>query len=258
VHAFDLRGLGYSEGVREHVDSFDDHVADLDRFIGRVRDRETGAPLFLLGHSMGGAIVALYAARKQPDGAPDLAGVILSAAALTTDASGTLRFGAKLKSKLAPKSQTLELDLAKFSRSKAAVESLRSDPLVHQGDATARTARELLRAIDELHVKMGLISVPLLIMHGTGDTITDPEGSRELYSRARTKDKKLTLYPGLYHDLLHEPEHDQVAEDIYVWVRKHAEQARRPPAPLVAPGLPPAAGTQQKKPAADAKRKIQL
>ena len=66
VYAMDLRGHGKSEGDRVFVRTFDDYLADLDQFLGRVRQREPDKPLFLFGHSMGGTIVGLYAARRQP------------------------------------------------------------------------------------------------------------------------------------------------------------------------------------------------
>ena len=65
VYAFDLRGHGRSEGTRAFVRSFDDYLADLACFLTRVNKREPGKPIFLLGHSMGGTIVTLFAATRQ-------------------------------------------------------------------------------------------------------------------------------------------------------------------------------------------------
>jgi alpha-beta hydrolase superfamily lysophospholipase len=56
VYVFDLRGHGLSAGERAYVRSFDDYVADLAAYVAFVRAREPGAPLFVFGHSMGGAI----------------------------------------------------------------------------------------------------------------------------------------------------------------------------------------------------------
>src|SRR5262249_42702846 len=86
VYAFDLRGHGRSAGRRVTIDSFDDYIADFDRFAADVRAREPGRPLFVFGHSMGGAIVLLWA-----ESHPDVAGVITSAPAIRID---TLPFAA--------------------------------------------------------------------------------------------------------------------------------------------------------------------
>src|SRR6476659_5659339 len=61
VHAFDLRGHGRSEGQRVWVSPFERYVDDLEDFIHRVEHAEAGKPVFLFGHSMGGAIATLCA-----------------------------------------------------------------------------------------------------------------------------------------------------------------------------------------------------
>ena len=64
-----------------------DYLGDLDVFLNRVRWREPHRPLFLFGHSMGGAIVTLYTIEESRE-APPLAGLLLSGAALEADVSG--------------------------------------------------------------------------------------------------------------------------------------------------------------------------
>jgi alpha-beta hydrolase superfamily lysophospholipase len=65
---------------------------------------------------------------------------------------------------------------------------------------------------------METIDDPLLIMHGTEDALTRPEGSEALYRRASSTDKTLKLYPGLFHEILNEPEKDEVLADIVTWL----------------------------------------
>jgi alpha-beta hydrolase superfamily lysophospholipase len=62
------------------------------------------------------------------------------------------------------------------------------------------------------------VRVPLLILHGTADRVAAVEGSRELFQRAGTADKTLRLYPGLYHEVLNEPEKEQVLADLIAWI----------------------------------------
>ena len=65
VYMVEHRGHGFSErSVSDMsmvtVNSFDDYVSDLDMFIREiVMKREGRRPLYLYGHSMGGAIAAL-------------------------------------------------------------------------------------------------------------------------------------------------------------------------------------------------------
>src|SRR5688572_1860940 len=61
VFALDLRGHGRSQGDRMVIDRMENAVADIDQVVTRAREEVPGVPLFLLGHSMGGAIALEYA-----------------------------------------------------------------------------------------------------------------------------------------------------------------------------------------------------
>jgi alpha-beta hydrolase superfamily lysophospholipase len=219
VDAFDLRGHGRSEGARCFIRSFDEHLVDVDSFLRRVRERVPGKPVFLLGHSMGGAIVTMFAITRQPD----VRGVILSGAGLKISASvsplmvGIVRF----LGGIFPKLPTLKLDSSLISRDPEVVKRYDNDPLVHRGGVPARTGAELFQAIKHIQAQMETVTLPLLIMHGTVDALADPEGSKELYARARSSDKTLKLYEGLYHEVLNEPEKAQVLADVVQWLDAH-------------------------------------
>jgi len=221
VYALDLRGHGHSAGERVYIDSFDDYLGDLDVFLNRVRWREPHRPLFLFGHSMGGAIVTLYTIEESRED-PPLAGLLLSGAALEADVSGVKVLGTKAVADLSPHAGVCQLDLDDFSRDPKVVADGKADPLVYQEGAPARTAKELLAAIDTIGTRMEDVRVPVLIMHGGADRVTPPDGSRDLDRRAASTDKTLKIYDGLYHDLLHEPEHAQVENDILDWLDRHA------------------------------------
>ncbi len=218
VHAFDQRGHGRSEGIRVWVDAFDDYVGDLDLFVGRVRGDEPGRPVLIFGHSMGGAVAALYTITRKPD----IKGLALSGAALATGVSSATIGGTKLVAALTPGAGVFQLDLDLFSRDAATVSAAKADPLVYQGGAAAHTARELLAAIGRVEEHMGEISVPILAMHGEADKVTPPAGSKALVDRASSRDKTLKMYPGAYHDLLHEPEREQVMMDLVKWLSDRA------------------------------------
>lgn len=68
------------------------------------------------------------------------------------------------------------------------------------------------------------VSLPLLILHGKEDKVTDPSVSKALYEKASSRDKKLNLYDDSYHSLL-EGEADEmilrVFDDIISWLDQH-------------------------------------
>jgi alpha-beta hydrolase superfamily lysophospholipase len=200
-----------------YIDRFDDYLNDLDIFMKRVRELEPGRPVFLFGHSMGGAIVTLYTITHRPD----LAGLLLSAAALEVDAPKAKVAVIKAVAGIAPRAGVFQLDLKDFSRDPEVVKACGIDPLVYQKPAPARTAKELVGAVGVISARMEEVTVPLLAMHGTADKVTPPHGSQELTRRAASSDKTLKQYEGLYHDLVHEPEQDRVRKDIVEWVSAH-------------------------------------
>ena len=213
VYAMDLRGHGRSEGARVSVDRLDRYVGDLALLIDRVRERSE-APLFLFGHSMGGAIAARYA--EQPGHSID--GLVLSAPALRLFVSEIEECGVNLLTDFSPEAPALAHDMAKWSRQKEVITQNERDPLVYQPAAPVMTAAALLEgARDALH-ESPFIRVPLLVMHGGADGITDPAGSKAFVERARSSDKTLRVYPGLYHDLWNEPERAALTRDLVDWL----------------------------------------
>jgi len=229
VYALDLRGHGDSPGDRVWVTRFDDYVNDLDAFMQRVRAAEPDKPVFLFGHSMGGAIVTLYTLTKKPE----LAGLITSGAALKRDAPALLVGSVKVFSAIAPKLAVFELDDTKFSRDPKVVASMKDDPLIYDGKGPARTAAEIIGAIDRIREQSKTMTVPLLAMHGSKDQVTPPAGSKELVEAAASTDKTFKSWDGLYHDLLHEPEKQQVVDLVLAWMDARAPQPK--------PAEPPAA-----------------
>jgi acylglycerol lipase len=216
VYTFDLRLHGKSGGAKAFVRSFDEYLSDLDVFLDRTRERQPQKPLFLLGHSMGGSISTLFAITRKPD----IRGLLLSAAALKMgdDISPILISLSGIIGTILPKLPTVKLDSSAISRDPKVIESYDNDPLNYRGGTPARTGAEMVRATKIMQERMGEIDLPLLIMHGTEDRLANIDGSRQLQERARSSDKSLKLYEGLYHEILNEPEKDQVMTDIIEWM----------------------------------------
>ena len=221
VHTFDLRGHGRSEGPRGFVRSFENYIKDLELFIGRVRLKERDKPLFLLGHSMGGAIATLFSI-KHGDG---IDGIILSAALVENpeNTSPFFLFVLSLLSKLFPTVGVVdEIKGSDLSRDPGMVERHDSDPLVYHKKMIARQAHEMSRAIKTIKDGSGAISVPILILHGTSDRVTDTKGSEELHESVSSPDKTLKTYEGFHHEIMNEPERERVLSDIISWLDGHS------------------------------------
>lgn len=105
-----------------------------------------------------------------------------------------------------------------MSRDPEALRSKYSDQLVFTGSIRVRTGYEILRLTSYLQQHLHRIAVPMLVLHGADDQVTDPEGSRALYEQSSSLDKSIKLYDGLLHDLLIEPEKEKVMNDIVAWL----------------------------------------
>ncbi len=218
VYSFDLRGHGDSAGQRVWVDHFDQYTSDLEIFYDLVKKEQPNKPIFLFGHSMGGAIVTSFVLHNSRP----VAGLILSAPALKVgeDINGFLIFMTQLLGSITPTLAVLDLKDKAFSRDPNVVKAIQADPLVYHGNGPARTAKELLKTIAVIQEKMVEVKVPFITLHGDQDVLTNPEGSKELFEKASSTDKTFKLYPGMYHDLLHEPEKEKVYQDMLAWLKK--------------------------------------
>ena len=214
VYALDHRGRGRSEGERFFVKKFADWTRDLATFIDRVKAREPGLPVFLLGHSAGGVIACGYTLEHQDR----IAGLICEDFAYQTPAPDLAVAIVKGISHLAPHAHVLKLKNEDFSRDPAVVAAMNADPLLANESQPSETVAELARAADLLGKSFQRITLPLLILHGTADKVTKPSGSKEFYEKAGASDKTLKLYEGHFHDLLNDIDKELVIADIKSWI----------------------------------------
>ena len=218
VYALDLRGNGKSGGEPFWVENFSDYIGDLDRFFALVRSRQPGLPTFLLGHSAGGVISCAYALENQGS----LAGFICESFAYEVPVPAFALTLLKGLSYLAPHLGVLDLKDEGFSRDAAFVERMKADPLVAHGAGPAHTVAEMARANERLTATFAKMTMPILVMHGTKDTVTVPHGSQMFFDNASSVDKTLKLYEGHYHDLFNDEGRELVMADVLDWVNARA------------------------------------
>lgn len=104
------------------------------------------------------------------------------------------------------------------SRDPEALVAKYSDPLVYTGFIRIRTGYEILRLSAYLQKNLSRLTVSFFVLHGTADSVTDPEASRKLYEEASSTDKTIKLYEGFLHDLLFEPEKEEIIKTIITWL----------------------------------------
>ena len=121
-------------------------------------------------------------------------------------------------SHLAPHAHVLRLKNEDFSRDLAWVATLNTDPLIAHEVQPTRTVAALVRADERIEASFDQFRLPLLILHGTADKATRPDGSKMFHDRAGSADKTLKLYDGHAHDLLNDLGREAVMADIVGWI----------------------------------------
>ncbi|MGQ0574899.1 MAG: lysophospholipase [Pseudonocardia sp.] len=215
VYGVDHRGHGRSGGRRAHVERYAYWLADFDAFRRAVVARHPGLPVFLLGHSMGGQIALAYAL-DHPD---ELAGLVLSAPALAnTSVPRAVRPVLKALARVAPRVRSKVVDLDRISKDPAVVADYHADPLVHHGNPTLGLSAALLARFDVLPERARGLRMPVLLLHGTADELTDPAGTRLLEATCGSPELTVRWYDGLWHEIFHEPERAGPLADLREWL----------------------------------------
>jgi alpha-beta hydrolase superfamily lysophospholipase len=214
VYALDLHGRGKSDGERFYLEKLQHYLDDVNTLLTLARSREPGLPVFLLGHSAGGVISSVYTLEHQKE----LAGLICESFAFQVYAPDFALAVLKGLSHIAPHAHVLAFKNEDFSRDPNVVQFMNDDPLIAHEVQPTRTVAELVRADERLKVEFPLITLPVLILHGTADKVTKPSGSQFFYDTAGSQDKTLKLYDGHVHDLLNDIGKEKVMGDIVAWL----------------------------------------
>jgi len=220
VHLLDVRGHGQSGGKRAHVDRFEDYLSDLEVFLARVREAALDRPIFLVAHSHGALISALYLLRD-----PEVVrGAVFSSPyfRLKLHVSPVKILAGKLVANLLPSlPMRNELKPEQLTRDVAIQDATRKDPL-YQQIATPRWFTESSSAQEMVLRRATEFVTPLLLLCGGADPIADPKAAREFFDHATSKDKQFKQYDGLLHEIFHEPERDVVFRDLIGWLDERA------------------------------------
>ena len=218
VYTYDQRGHGNSPGRQGYIADFKPLPDDLDVFLGRVRSRLDGVPLFLMGHSMGGLVLASYVLKYQPD----VKGLVFSSSALKGgNVKPLLEKVSGVLSAIAPRLPVLRVEPSAISRDPEEVRKYEEDPLVHHGKVLARTGGELMTAMNALQGRFGEIRLPFIALHGTADTLVNCEASRSFFDEAGSEDKTLKIYEGAYHEVFNDHDREQFLTDLIDWLNAH-------------------------------------
>ena len=233
VFAWDARGHGKSPGERGYAPSFSCVVKDLDVFVRHV-SREHGIAvedLVIVGHSVGAVTVAAWV----HDYAPPVRAMVLVTPAL------------KVKLYVPFARKGLALLQAMSGDRKSYVQSyVKPKMLTHDAEQARRYAEDPLitRAIavnvlldlyetaERVSADAGAIRVPALVLSGGADWVVDVGEQQRFFDRLGSQKKRMRIFDGMYHDLLHEAGRAEVLGEIRTFIEESFASGEKR-APLV-------------------------
>jgi|MEHZ01.4.fsa_nt_MEHZ011227477.1_2 alpha-beta hydrolase superfamily lysophospholipase len=219
----DLRGHGLSEGQRGHSPNYPQLLEDVADFID-IQHEGQDRPLFLFGHSLGGGLALNYALEADTyckDPIRRISGVIASSPLLRLafqPPTWKLFLARKLVKSMPSFSLNRGIKPWLLTRDENARISYKADSLVHERVSAALTIG-FFDAGESALAKANELQVPALILHGETDQVTSIDASIEFAEKAGEK-ADFKSFPNCYHELINEPERDQVAATILSWIQE--------------------------------------
>lgn len=221
VYSLDHQGHGRSEGDRAYVKKHQDYLDDIHQLVTIAKaEHQSGLPMFLLGHSMGGNLALSFAIQQ-----PQLwKGVILSAPGITGDpkvATPFMVFLANLLSNIFPKLELDQLPIDTLCGNHHIVDHYVNDPLNYYGGVRARFAVEFLKTFEDLPKHYHKITWPYLLLHGDRDEVVQIQGSKDFHEATNSKDKTFIVYRGYHHEIFNEADaKEKSIKDVLDWLEQ--------------------------------------
>ncbi len=221
VYAYDQRGFGATRfrGIWPGTNLL---RSDLRRFVTALQERYPTVPVYLLGDSMGAAVVITAASQK---GFPDVDGVILNAPAVWGGStfSPLYRVGLWLVAHIAPWHEVTGEGLGVIvSDNREILQRLSEDP--HMIRATRFDALYgLVHLMDDAINAVPQLNHTTLVLYGMRDEVIPKEPVCRLLETLRAP-RRAAFYEEGYHLLLRDLQAERVWRDILVWLKDQSAE----------------------------------
>ena len=216
VRAYDQQGHGRSEGARGDVLRPGSLQADLCQVIDDTRQQPAGrnTPLILLGHSMGGLVVA----RTLADQLRKVDAAVLSSPALGATPNWLQKLLLATLPRVLPHLQVDNGLNANFvARDPEVVKAYLADPLVHRR-ISAGLAAWILQNGAATVAQAPAWAVPTLLLYAGQDHLVDAQASTRFAQSAPTAYVQAQCFKEMYHEIFNDPQAEQVFAQLKGWL----------------------------------------
>ncbi len=225
VYCVDHRGHGRSEGIRGHVEKFDELAEDGALLVRRLNEqllKKFGkSEIHLFGHSLGGhiALRMLFLTPDLPLCSATVSAPFLGIKARVPTVKKLAAIG--LSRVWGSLQLDTELDVNTLSHDPEVIDAYLHDRLVHS-KMTPRFFTEMLAAMDDTLSRETGIELPLQMAVPLQDGLVDAEKSLRFFRQLKHRDKQLKTYPTFFHEPVNEIGKEQVFDDIGSWIEAHS------------------------------------
>lgn len=226
VYAMDVRGFGSWLSAPGHENlQFERTISDIGYFAKLIKERMKGAPVFLLGESMGGAI-ALRAAARYPD---DLKGVISSVPSAEQFQGRIMSMKVAAHFIQDPKKPFYVGEMiAQKATSRSELQAAwKADPKAKMN----LTPLELMKFAVFMRTTVSdckqIKSMPVFVVQGLKDKLVKPHGTYELFDAVSADDKTMLIIGNAEHLIFETDQQNQsLLDTLESWLHKHIETAK--------------------------------
>ena len=224
IYCLDHRGHGLSKGKRGHIDHFDIYADDADlainRFYEYLLERFGKAEIHVLGHSMGGQILA-RTLLKYPE--LPVASATMSAPMfdLAFDVPKIKEIASQVMLKVAPRLTLPGEPLGDLVSSDPRVCRHYKEDQLNHGMVSSAFYHSYLEAKEDSLSRAEDFKVPLLLQIPGQDKIINPDSIKVFGESLPTGSSKVITYDEAYHEIYNEPEKTKVLGDLKDWINKH-------------------------------------
>ena len=215
VYAYDQRGFGAAKerGIWAGEENL---KSDLAQMVRAVRAKHPDVPVYILGESMGGAVVMTALADAD---FPKVDGIILSAPAV---------WGSKTMNKFYQSTLWMAAHTIPWKRVSGRglkilasdnfdmLRAMGNDPLIIK-ETRIDAIYGIVQLMDDAYGSVEKIKVPVLLLYGMNDQVIPNKPIFDIASRLDAP-YKLAYYPEGYHMLLRDLKATAVMDDVLSWV----------------------------------------